>query len=141
MIETMTALAATENISLERLSERYQWDVRQLPEIARRIEVSHGIPAEVLVAMAWQESRWNPQAEHDKGRGCGLTGVRTDFAGRPSCEWLMVPENALAWTASHLNSLRDENGCLVLSRWNGSGKGARRYELRIWRLAEMLGRK
>ena len=37
----------------------------------------------IAVEMSWQESRFNPQAEHDSGAGLGLFGTHASTLGRP----------------------------------------------------------
>lgn len=86
----------------------------------------------IVTAMAWRESRFRPAAtgDHMDGvpRSCGITQVRTDFPGRPTCERLMDARFALLWTVERLAAIRNDAGRLNLSRWNGGG-----YERDVWR--------
>lgn len=67
------------------------------------------------------------------GVSCGITQIRTDFEGRPSCQSLLrSPAKALQWTHDHINRLYSEKYCILegrcLSRYAGSGPKAREFE-------------
>lgn len=79
----------------------------------------------------------NLRGDHHLGNGigvsCGLTQIRTDFPGRPSCRTLLgEPMKALEWTANHLNRLYASRECVdngrCLSRYAGAGPKARKFE-------------
>ena len=123
---------------LESKCGRLNWDVTTIADIALNVGPKYDVAPELLVAVAWHESRWCPDARHDQGRGCGLTGVRTDFDSRPSCKWLLDPANSFEWTARKLDAFRNDEGKIVLSRYNGGGVGAQQYERDVWRTTEQL---
>ena len=89
---------------------------------------AHGIDPLVLLAIAWRESRFDPAARGDAHLGgrtlsCGITQVRIDIRGRPTCEELADVAFALDWTADHL--MRGDR--MRLERWNGDA-----YALRVF---------
>lgn len=136
----MDALAQSDHVSIRRLERRYGWSPLELVTPAIVYGALYHVPPEVLVSMAWWESRWNPKAVGDGGVSCGLTQVRTDYEGRPTCKALQDPAYAIEWTAKRLDAQRDDEGHLQISRYNGAGPGAVRYEVRIWRTANLLRR-
>lgn len=92
----------------------------------------------LLVTIAWTESRFRPAAKGDMKNGvprsCGITQIRTDFKGRPTCEALLDPRVALDWTAKHLASTA-KDGRIRLNLYNGGD-----YEVQIWRKVDWLRR-
>lgn len=131
----MEALALTEHTTVERLTKDPDAIARSIVEHAD----AYKIDPFVLVAIAWSESRFRTDAKGDmlggEYRSCGITQIRTDFKGRPTCEQLMDPHFALGWTASHLSATASTNGYLRLNRYNGGD-----YEVRIWRKVDWLRR-
>ena len=114
----MARIASTEGATVG----RGRWHVaRTAGELADTCEESIA-----LVALSRQESTWTPSEVSHAG-ACGVTQVRScdaegTFPGgmsccdeyrqgghhcRPTCEWLLRPENGLAWT---LAWLRDRGG-------------------------------
>jgi soluble lytic murein transglycosylase-like protein len=113
------SLAATERVEVP-------------PDRARTMAVTAAMHAgyadpQLVIAVAWLESRFDPRAIGDGGRSCGMTQIRHDFPGRPACEESFDPRNAIAWTARKLRQL--EERCpdqSPLAAYNAGCRGARR---------------
>jgi hypothetical protein len=122
--------------SLTRVFQNYSYTALELAEIIRDTASRHKLDPFLLVAMAGRESVFDSTASHDTGRGCGMMGIRTDYEGRPSCEWLLVPANSLEWAAKRLRESATQHGGVIhLRDWNGG-----QYEVRIWRDVDRLHR-
>ena len=140
--QAMEVLAATENTTLTRLLARWgQGDPEVLAGLFWDIARQHKIDPLLLVSIAWKESRFKAASEGDfkrkRPRSCGMTGIRTDFKGRPTCEQVKDPAFALNWTAAHLASFPARcEGAMCLSRYNGGKK----YEIEVWRLVDQMRR-
>lgn len=117
---------------LRTLLRRWGTDPSSLAEVIVMAADRWEIDPLVVTAMAWRESRFRPGAlgDHRDGapRSCGITQIRTDFPGRPTCERLMDVNFALLWTTERLAASRDAQGRVALSAWNGGG-----YETDVWR--------
>jgi hypothetical protein len=131
----MTLLAHMEKTTPEKLMSSPEAVARVIQEQAEM----NGQDPLLLVAIAWDESRFKADQKGDylngHPRSCGMTQVRTDFKGRPTCAQLLKPEFAIGWTAQHLNEIMDPVGRVRLNLYNGGG-----YEVKIWRLVDWLHR-
>jgi len=139
--QMMQILARGEHYSLDTLVRKH-WKTD--PDLLVRIILEeadrHDLDPLLLVALAWKESRFNPKARGDKKGevrvSCGWTQVRTDFKDRPTCEKLMNPRVAMAWTAKRLARTKKLcGGEVCLAYYNGG-----RYESKVWRLADRVRR-
>ena len=133
VVAAMAVLARREVPSnLRTLLRRWGTEPVELASVILMAADRHDVDPLLLVAIAWRESRFraNAKGDHRDGRirSCGMTQIRVDFPGRPSCDELMDVEAAVLWSAEHLAGARREDGTLVLARWNG-----RDYENRVWR--------
>lgn len=140
----MLGLATTEHpYHLDRLVRRwgqrpnYSWDVAGL--IVTYANEFNLDPFDLL-AMAWQESRFNPSVHGDCWQNrcisCGIVQINTRFKrGRPTCRQALIPRVSLRWAAARLDSLRDpkQDNRLILYRYNGGLS----YEIKVRRTAEL----
>lgn len=103
----------------------------------------------VPLAIARHETGFrNLRGDHhlsDDGRGvsCGITQIRTDFEGRPSCDRLVRnPEYALEWTHNHLNRLFRSTQCIsngrCLQRYAGAGQRAVEFEKWVYNISDYV---
>jgi soluble lytic murein transglycosylase-like protein len=134
VMRAMEILAATENTTTDKL----MLDPERVAEAFVTHASEHNLDPLLLVAIAWSESRFRADAKGDHlggaPRSCGMTQVRTDFKGRPTCEALLDPDFAISWTAQYLVDT-SQKGKLQLNRYNGGD-----YEVRIWRKVDWLKR-
>lgn len=82
-------------------------------------------------------------SEDGSGVSCGITQIRTDFEGRPSCDYLLRnPKNALEWTHKHLNRLFRSSPCITngkcLQRYAGSGPKAVEFENWVYEVTDYV---
>lgn len=136
VVFALDSLTRTEQLSFAQLSRRRARGHKPL-DLARIVDLptTQGF---LLMALAWRESRWNVDSVGDNGRSCGVTQVRTDLPGRPECAELLNAEFAFEWTTSKLDGCTTEQGFLRLSRYNGAGIGAVRYEAEVWRAMHLM---
>lgn len=136
IVNALLVLGRTEHDDLDRL-QKWGLTVESLAEMTLRHAEAHGLDPLLLVAIAWKESRFIPtkEGDHRKGRprSCGITGVRTDYPGRPTCAELKNPDFALGWTATFLAATKKADGQLNLSKYNGG-----QYEALVWRTVDWL---
>jgi len=138
VVEAVRVLGRTEHDDLDRL-QKWGLTVESLAEMALRHAEAHGLDPLLLVTIAWKESRFIPtkEGDHRKGkpRSCGITGVRTDYPGRPTCVELKNPDFALGWTAAFLAATKKSDGQINISKYNGG-----QYEALVWRTVDWLRR-
>lgn len=100
------------------------------PEAAiRRVAREEGVPARVLLGMAWVESRMRPRAVGDNGRSHGLFQIRVALHGVPIAK-ARDPGWAARWTARRIKSWK-RGVWYGVYRHNGSGRRAREYVARV----------
>jgi len=135
VLRAMSLLAESENTTPEKLMPDPAAVARAVQDQAEEKQLDPLL----LLAIAWTETRFKVNMKGDylngKPRSCGITQVRTDFHGRPTCNQLLDPAFALGWTANQLNLIADDAGRVRLNRYNGGD-----YEVRVWRLVDWLRR-
>lgn len=131
VLQAMKVLAKTDKTTPEKLMA----DPRKVAQIIVDQATAARVDPLLLTTIAWTETRFRTNLKGDHGRSCGITQVRTDFKGRPTCEQLLDPAVAFAWTATHLNEISDTGGKIQLDHYN-----AGKYEVRIWRTVDWLRR-
>jgi hypothetical protein len=90
----------------------------------------YGIPPDILKSIAWQESRWNPNAVGDGGKSFGMMQIYT--SAHPDYnvgEGQRNPSYNIEYGAKFLRSLYDRYGSWekAVERYNGSGPQAQKY--------------
>ncbi|MEW6282232.1 MAG: lytic transglycosylase domain-containing protein, partial [Candidatus Eremiobacterota bacterium] len=90
----------------------------------------YGVPPEILKAVAYKESRWNPNAVGDGGRSFGMmqiyTSAHPDYnVGRGQAD----PSYNIEYAAKMLSGLHSRYGNwqMAVTRYNGSGPMANAY--------------
>jgi hypothetical protein len=136
----MNLLAEREGFPLDAHLECAGTNPHSLSAIITKWSHVYAVDPLLLVAIAWRESRFDPNQKGDKlgdrFRSCGWTQVRTDFRGRPTCSQLMDPDFAMGWTANFLTEItRACGGRVCLTRYNAGD-----YERLVWRDVDWLRR-
>lgn len=133
-LKAMSIVAEGEG-GLDRIASKFHFDPSNLASLILEKSKQYKIDPELLVVMAWKESRFNAQATNGykerpkEGLNCGLLQVRTDINNRPTCEQMKNPVKNLEWACRELSRIRtSNNGILKLSQYNG-----KRYEVQVWR--------
>jgi len=57
------------------IEQSYKPEYRPLLDAMRAAEVKHGIPFDLVVRLAWQESRWNPAAHNAESNASGIMQI------------------------------------------------------------------
>jgi soluble lytic murein transglycosylase-like protein len=105
-------------------------DKQQINQLLDNAAQKYGIPPNILKAIAWQESRWNPGAVGDGGKSFGMmqiyTSAHPDYdvqKGKADIQY------NIEYGARLLRSLYDKYGSWekAVERYNGSGPMAVRY--------------
>lgn len=98
-------------------------------DVIRRVAVREHVPAEVLLAMAYHESRFDSGAVGDGGRSHGVFQIQARLHGLSIAQCRNV-EYAATWTARRLK--RHPGGIWAGVRaHNGAGPRARSYAARV----------
>lgn len=162
VITGMERLASTEHPwSLDVLLTRYGVKAVDLATLVVKYADMYNLDPFVLVAIAWEESRFNSHAHGDKRtnketgkkryRSFGLMQINLGsdgyVRGRPTMDECFIPGLALKWAARELARQRnysakvgkfDGKGRLFLHRYNSKNlKNSWDYELKIWRTADL----
>ena len=83
---------------------------------------AQGVPGIVGVSVAYQESRFDPDAEN----ASGARGLMQVMSGR-ACAWFSRPLRALGWAAARGTVVNALEGCYRLATWKSSESWRRRY--------------
>lgn len=95
----------------------------------------HGIPPNILKAVAWQESTWNPKAlSFDGQHGKGVMQIDDRFHEFAKTPDVFDPKKNIEYGANYLSNLYKETGSwtAALKRYNGGSS----YPPKILALAE-----
>jgi soluble lytic murein transglycosylase-like protein len=82
----------------------------------------HGIPPDILKAVAWQESGWNPSARSfDGGHGKGVMQIDDRYHGFAKTGAVFDPARNIEYGANYLSDLYRQTGSWdrALQRYNG----------------------
>lgn len=106
--------------------------------LLERTADTHDIPPDILKAVAFKESSWNPYAIGDKGASFGAMQIFTK--AHPQYDILQGmrnPEYNIEYGAQFLKDLYQETGSWkkAVERYNGTGPAARRYANRVMDIA------
>lgn len=115
--------------------------VAAITEAVREAGEAYNVDPKILLAIAWRESRFRPDAIGDNGRSCGAFQIRTDIAGRPSCRRMQDLRASARYAAFYLDWLRRhcDYGDYIAA-YNGGCRGrnfpgAQRYQRTIRSIA------
>lgn len=102
----------------------------QVNNLIENAAQKYGIPPDILKSIAWQESRWNPNAVGDGGKSFGMMQIYT--SAHPDYK-VSEGRNNIAYNVEYgarlLRSLYDRYGSWekAVERYNGSGPMAVKY--------------
>ncbi len=103
---------------------------QQIGQILDAAAQKYGIPPDILKAIAWKESRWNPAARGDGGKSYGMMQIYT--SAHPNYDAARGQQDIaynVDYGAKLLRSLYDrhKDWKTAVMRYNGSGPMAQRY--------------
>lgn len=103
---------------------------QQIEQILDAAARKYGIPPDILKAIAWKESRWNPAARGDGGKSYGMMQIYT--SAHPNYDAARGQQDIaynVDYGAKLLRSLYDrhKDWKTAVMRYNGSGPMAQRY--------------
>lgn len=96
----------------------------QIKQLIEAAAVKYGIPPDILKAVAWQESAWNPKAlSFDGQHGKGVMQIDDRFHKFASTPDVFDPVKNIEYGARYLSNLYKETGSwkMALKRYNGGG--------------------
>jgi len=73
--DTIYQATGSRIMSARWLEQSYTPEYRPLLDAMRAAEVKHGIPYDLIVRLAWQESRWNPAAHNAGSNASGIMQI------------------------------------------------------------------
>lgn len=94
----------------------------QIGQMLDAAAAKYGIPPDILKAVAWQESRWNPRAtSFDGGHGKGIMQIDDRFHQFAKTPQVFDPAANIDYGARFLKQKYDETGSweAALKRYNG----------------------
>lgn len=100
---------------------------QMLDEAAKK----YGIPSDILKAIAWKESGWNPDARGDGGQSYGMMQIyKSAHPDYNEQEGMRNPAYNIEYGAKFLKGLYDQYGSWesAIQHYNGSGPMAERYK-------------
>ncbi len=100
----------------------------------RRVAEEEGLSAGIVLAVAWQESRFNPRAVHDGGRGFGVLGIHPRWHGFDAEHWYDVENSVRYFCREWVPKWPDV--WTAVRRWNGSGDDSYAYLARVRGIVE-----
>lgn len=111
----------------------------QINEMLGAAADKYGIPPDILKAIAWQESGWNPKAVGDGGNSSGMMQIyKVAHPDYDVARGKADPAYNIDYGARFLKNLHDRYGSWeqAIKHYNGSGPAADRYRNSVLSLVQ-----